>query len=397
MLDKNKIYSVGAVAFIACVSLLGFWGSHYFNRTNLLKTSKDKIVSYRVIDRVPMIGDATSTPTTTPKEEVIEYRYISTEISQRKVFWDKSNSTQYSNAENLPKRPDGKTPIAFYAQSIVYKDNSVIYDIKVATATKSDFELANRLTIIDYIHSLLGDNALATSTFIVSSTYTPDQSGTIQFLEAGGAGGSGEWSSGGGAQVVTSSAYVVTSGVPITIIVGIGGLAHVGDNPAGRGTSSSIDGIVAAPGKGALANSPVAYGTGGVSGSNQPGGVGSGTGWGASGGSQSFPGINGVLNKAGDGVPGVTSSITGVALGYGASGGAGCEVNGLAGVGAPGGGDGQGQGLCVGTGSSARANSGSSSGGDQNVARSGADGVIIIAFNSSTPSGAVKGMILNFE
>jgi hypothetical protein len=183
----------------------------------------------------------------------------------------------------------------------------------------------------------------------------------IEYLIAagGGAGGPGDedgggGGGGGGGGVLTGFMEAPPVGGSITGAVGLGGT--VLGNPAASGQNSSFGGLTAIGGGGGASGIPgLAGGSGGGSGRAQPGGAGTagqgfkgGTGTGSPA-SRGGTGGGGATQAGGDsaggtaatgGGAGLTSSISGAALGYGLGGGGG--NHGSAGGGGPNGGGGVG-------------------------------------------------------
>lgn len=344
-----------------------------------------------VIISAQTMGAASSTVSTTLREPVVRFLKESNKISQRKVYWDKNNQGRYSNAENLPQRADGVTPIAFYAEPIVYKEAGKLYDIEVATATLSDFEEMTRVTLLDKLRKVFIGTAFATATFNATSTYTPDETGTVQYLivGAGGGGGGGGGpnfnAGGGGGEVVTSSSYAVTASQGYAVGVGSGGIGN--DNNDGLpGGTSTFDGIPAQGGRGGGSTSTVETGSGGNSGRDLFGGGDAISSQAGGGGGASQRGFNGSGGNDSEGGVGVTSTISGTAICYG-GGGAGNNDS-IAVVGKCGGGSED----LAGT-----ANRGGGGGGGAG-GQAGGSGVVIVAFNSSSPATAViRRPMINLE
>jgi uncharacterized repeat protein (TIGR02543 family) len=155
-----------------------------------------------------------------------------------------------------------------------------------------------------------GDKILTFTTVGNCDWTVPAGVGTVQIVAVGGGGASGQgvsgqwWGAGGGGGQVTSQTISVTAGNTIAISVGAGG-------NAGDGGSSTFGVISAAGGKAPINTDR----RGGVSGSNQAGGLSGLTGVASGGG--------GGADTAGSGMnagAGITSSITGTAIEYGGGG-----------------------------------------------------------------------------
>ena len=155
-----------------------------------------------------------------------------------------------------------------------------------------------------------GDKILTFTTVGSCDWTVPAGVGTVQIVAVGGGGASGAgvsnqwWGAGGGGGQVTSQTISVTAGNTIAISVGAGG-------NAGDGGSSTFGVISAAGGKAPINTDR----RGGVSGSNQAGGLSGLTGVASGGG--------GGGDTAGSGMnagAGITSSITGTAIEYGGGG-----------------------------------------------------------------------------
>jgi hypothetical protein len=250
------------------------------------------------------------------------------------------------------------------------------------------------------VHSF---TTVGNSTFTVSNLGTVGQ---VQYLIVGGGGGGGGdvAGGGGGGRVITGTFNpAVTS---YTITVGDGGAFHASNNgQGGKGGDSSALGITALGGTGGTGRTgggaPVNNGWNGGGGSHDqsntaglggfPGGDSAGKnttsngngGGGGSGGS----GVAGTTSKAGDGGPGVSSSIrTGSAVTYGGGGGGNYYSTtnpALRGLGIDGGGDGSTD--PADNGNDGEANRGGGGGGGPTTARApnggrGGSGIVVIRY-----------------
>ena len=177
--------------------------------------------------------------------------------------------------------------------------------------------------------------------------HTFDSSGTDTFtviteidcsiLVVGGGGAGGTVSGGiqtsgggGGGEVIEASRTLI----PASYIVSVGG---GGDkvSPGKDGIDSSIYDLTASKGF-----APDVLGDGGDSGGGFSGGAGGDTYTGGGGAGSTQNGDGGTPTDGGDGGAGVTSSISGISLGYGGGGGGGADGPGVPGDGEDGGGDG---------------------------------------------------------
>ena len=381
------------------------------------KVPKEKIVSFRVIHTPAeqmLLGGGTSTPKVlAPAKDEVEYLYVSNKVTTAKPYW--GNNPIISNAEHLPTRPDGLQPIAFYAEPQFYKDGGTVYDIKSARIPKSEFDAMTKETVISKIRSIFIDTAVATTTFTASSTYTPDATGTITILVIGGGGAGGGYDGGGGGAggYIASTTFPVTNGTPYTVTVGAAGERGAATNDPGfRGGTSTFETLIAVGGGGggSFQTTPTgqAGGSGGggaiLTGSGGTGTAGQGNDGGGQdavggvggGGGASGAGGNGVGTVSGAGGLGTTSTITGTAVGY-AGGGGGGRDGGVTG-GAAGQGGGAGGIQTIGTAAVTSTGGGGGGGGGNLGGGKGGTGVIIIAFNSSTPAAApARGSVILFE
>lgn len=350
--------------------VLGFLLPHFSTAPNVLKAPKEKIVSYQIV------GASSSAAIAKVVEPTVEYQYVSTEEATATPYYDKSNQSPLTNAEVLPtKRKDGLTVVAFYAQSIFYKSSDKVYNIKTATTTLVEFQAANQVSFLDKIRGFFIDTAVATTTFNVSSTYTPDASGQVCALLVGGGGGGGDgggpnFGSAGGGGVVTSSCVAVISGTPYPVVVGVGAAACGACGTQTYGQTSTFNGLAARGGYSAIGTAQA-----GQSGNGNTGGSAVSPG-GGGGGGDGGPGQNGSAAKGGDGGLGTTSTFSGLAtcLGDGGFG-----HNSL--------GDGK-RGCNGATNGPGAANTGEGGATDPVGGNPGASGLVLLAFTSSTPAAA---------
>lgn len=413
--------------FLLLLPLLGLGCQADFGTNSKLKAPKEKIVSYRIINQQELFLGGTSTPRVEPvQEELVEYNYVSEQISSRTPYFGKGANV--SNAEVLPRTPDGSQPIAFYSEPQFYKGENAVYDVRSATATLSEFENLTLPTISERIRSIFLETAYATTSFTSNSSYTPDGTGTVNVtIVAGGGGGGWNYGGGGGAGGYrTSSTYPVVSGTPYPISVGAGGAGGTtGSRPGVRGASSSFD-VVTSTGGGGGGTRHNGGGAGGIA-DGQPGGSGGGGGGNGSAvpGGDASPsttptqGFNGGIgsdgttgdggggggateggqafaggNWGGRGGAGVSTTVSGASVGYAGGGGGG--ANGVeAASSTHGGGFG---GIASGAGANAIANTGGGGGGgggggSGGAGGAGAGGIVIISFNSSSPAGEITNPI----
>lgn len=372
-----------------------------------LKTSKDKVLSYKIITeyhpKMILGGGGTSTQEVNflktiesevmAIEEYVEYDYVS-EIVATNAYFDKNNTTNISCAEILPTRKDGKSPIAFHSENKFYKDVSKnkVFEIGKATTTVDDFNDSMRLTLAEKIRNLFINTAIATTTATTTTTYTPPSAGTVEILVvAGGGGGSPSyyWAGGAGAGGLLYDSDLAVTVQSYTVTVGGGGSAGANNVNGGQGGTSSFGSLVSMTGG---AGGPGSNGASGLNGGSGSGGGGvysgaagqgiDGQGYdGGAAGTQSGGGGGGAGGVGGDGTtdkgtpgtagPGVSNSISGSAVTYavGAAGGVNTTTPG------------------VNTGSGGKS------------ATKGADGIIILAFTSTSggSSSSYKSPIINFE
>ena len=240
---------------------------------------------------------------------------------------------------------------------------------------------------------------------------------TINYLiVAGGGSGGKSQSGGGGAGGLLTGSTAVTSGTPITVTVGAGGVSQTSHETQGNNGQDSVFGAITSTGGGGGG----AYGTGmgngknggsgGGAGSNTAGGTGgtgiSGQGFagGAVGGYGGYMGGGGGgagavgqpgQNGNGNGGVGLQSSISGTSTYYAGGGGGGLYPSGTPGAGGLGGG---GAGVVGGStvGTSGTANRGGGGGGtDYPGGNSGAggSGIVIISYPTGSVSTATGGTI----
>jgi hypothetical protein len=357
-----------------------------------------------------------------------EYVYVSEEVETSKNIRFEEGK-DYSSSEFLPKRADGKTPIAFYAENLWKKENGIVKKLKKATTTPEAFLLQTRGNILKRIVGKIIPNVLAVSSYTASGSFTPNGSGTIEILVVAGGGGGSAAGGGAGGLVYDPTHSVTVQSYPVTVGTGGSGKSPgvaKGDN----GVNSSFDTITANGGGGAAHNNPLETGSTGGSGggsgytgdhttinggtANQ-GNSGGGTGYGNNGGAMTwyadfpFPaggggGTGGVgqpnsdRKTAGAGGTGRAYSISGGSVNYGGGGGGSCysattdPPNGcIAGTASYGGGPGQ----ISADGSSGTDGTGGGGGGtSQNdgthVGGTGGTGIVIIVDNTTAAGGAVQ-------
>jgi autotransporter-associated beta strand protein len=236
-----------------------------------------------------------------------------------------------------------------------------------------------------------GDDEVRSFTSPGTSNLTVTAGGPVQYLLVGGGGGqginatypSGYYAApGGGGQVLSGTLTFAAGTYPVT--VGAGGAGYETQLiPGVTGGVSSAFGFTA---NGGLGGGSVGPARGGASGSGFAGGGNNGSASGGGGGAGG-PGSIAVPGVGGAGGIGVTSSITGTALGYGGGGGGVAHNCHLGGCGAAT--DGATSGWC-GPGCLPRANSGAGSGANYSYDYSnpngpqlqgdGANGVLIVRF-----------------
>jgi hypothetical protein len=229
------------------------------------------------------------------------------------------------------------------------------------------------------------------SNYYNTATYFP-ATVSVNYLALGGGGGGGFGSAngggggGGGGQVVASSFSVSNTGY--AVVVGAGGAGSASTTGA-TGVASTVFGATAAAGVGGTFNGSDP-GNGGVSGSGQTGGAGSGIlgGGGGGGGGDSAPGTGGATT--GNGGNGTPNSLSGASVVYGGGGGGGGYSSN--GTGGTGGGAAGGTGAA--SGSSAAANTGAGGGGDGTTGATGGNGgsgIVIISVPIGTITSATGG------
>jgi uncharacterized repeat protein (TIGR02543 family) len=257
----------------------------------------------------------------------------------------------------------------------------------------------------------------AIHTFTSSGIFTPSTSGIIELLVVGG-GGAGGSGGGGGGGVVQKSAFAVTAGQPIQVVVGAGGAIAPGQGMAGTGINggdSSFGSVVAFGGGGgggfraaglsgassggsgadtAAPSGQATQGYRGADGAADEGYVAGGGGGGAGG-----PGTRGLYSAdgygrytasspGGDGGVGVMSTISGTAVYYGGGGGGGANTNAsdtiIGGLGGLGGG-GAGARKNYGNGNPGAPGTGGGGGGGDPEAQGGAggSGIVIVSYTFS--------------
>lgn len=367
--------------------------------------------------KLQIIGTWPPITTTTLKEEIVEYRFVSDKLAEATPYWDKNNSSQLSNAEVLPTNANGQTPIAFYAAPIFFKENGNVYEVETATATRSEFDKLAKPNLLSRIRSYLVDTAIATTSFTGSGTYTPDAVGTITILVVGGGGGGSSGGAGaGGYNYSTSTAVVIQT---YTVTVGTGG---AGANANTTNGAPGVDSVFSGSGFTSVTGTGGGFGHFADSGAGGNGGSGGGGGaWGGGtttggtgsqgqngggnggfigapypaggGGGASVAGANASAdNVAGDGGAGTANTITGSSVTYAGGGGAATYLGtGTQGLGGAGGGGNAGANGTDNTGGGGGGHSIPGTGG------TGGSGIIIIAFNSTTAASAIKPGIIIFE
>jgi hypothetical protein len=233
-------------------------------------------------------------------------------------------------------------------------------------------------------------NAGATTTWTV-----PDSASSVQYLIVGG-GASGTrgicgvyWGQGGGGGEVLTGNRNVTPGVSETIVVGSGG-ARSGACPAlgNRGETSTFSTLTARPGQpgnNIQANNAGRFG--GTSGNGNAGGEGTANGSSCSGGDCGTGGGGGAggaggLGNSRNGGAGLSSSITGSALGYG---GGGAGSNGTRGTASDGGSTG-------GDAAANRGGGGADGHGSGDFGGAGGSGIVIVRYtpDATAPSTSVS-------
>ena len=424
---KNWKYLLNFVPWVALLPLTGLGCNQKLGAVEVLKAPKEKIIASEV-QHIPTQRvktptgqlSATGTPLFNeiiiPAKDIVEYQYVSDEVAQAKPYFDKPEYN-LTNAERLPNNA-----IAFYAQPKFYRELNKIYNVKSATTTLVDFLALTSISLSDRIRNFFINTAVATATFNASSTYTPDETGTINLLVVGGGGGGGGTQGGGGG----AGGYQASSTYPVsvqsyTVTVGQGGVGGSGDAKGVNGATSSFGAVTSTGGGGGGAansenglnggsggggGSGVCNGTGGTgivgqgkNGGNAPS---SGCQNGAGGGGAFQVGATAANDSTvgGKGGDGISNPITGASTTYAGGGGGGATNGGTGGAGGLGGG-GAGTGDCAVAAGAGTANTGGGGGGDCNTAAlggRGGDGVIIIGFNSSTPAAVFpKKLFLMFE
>ena len=233
-------------------------------------------------------------------------------------------------------------------------------------------------------------------TFTTSGSLVVDEAGTLEYLvvAGGGAGGADHGGGGEGGDVVTGTFSAVVGS--LTITVGAGGTAGAGRGLLGTNGGSSSLGTIIALGGGRGGQFDNRSGAGGAGGASFSSG-----GFGGTTGATGFVGSNGSNNGAGGGAGaggnggvtyashggvGVSSSISGAAVGYGGGGGG---ADSLApnnpSLGQDGGGNGNNRGTDN-IGTAAAANRGGGGGGStsQQVGTAGGSGVVIVRYLATT-------------
>lgn len=232
----------------------------------------------------------------------------------------------------------------------------------------------------------------------------------ITYLVVGGGGGGGSGNSsttvsaggGGAGSVITGSATLINSNLPITVTVGAGGIGASPTNAVGgSGGTTSFFGNTATGGSGGGAANGTA-GAGGASGNGFSGGAGASQ-WAAGGGAGStgngvaayYDSINPGNSKAGNGGAGSTTTIRGSSEQF--AGGGGGAIQGTTtsgdGLGQYGGGKGTNvlgypsypDNLATSGSTWGSGGGGGGGGGSSGVAGNGASGVVVVSYQSTTP------------
>jgi hypothetical protein len=236
----------------------------------------------------------------------------------------------------------------------------------------------------------------------------------VEYLVVGGGGGGGSNIAGGGGAggFRTDTNYLVSLGDNYTVTVGTGGAGGAGGvsqdgKPGAKGGDSVFDTVISAGGGGGAGNAGAWAVRAGSAGGSGGGGAHSGAGYAGNtpattpvqgykggngksfeapggGGGAGGAGSNGTSN-GGNGGPGLSSSITGVALMYAGGGGGGDFVS-AAGTGGSGVGGNGGNSAAGGAGTANRGGGGGGGGYNYSAGGAGGSGVVIIAYPSTVPA-----------
>jgi len=370
-----------------------------------LKAPKEKILDYRektIYHRELVLGSDIASSTISQyvlvPETFIEYDYISDIVTNRVPYYDNEDDN-FSNAEYLETRVDGKTSIAFYSEDLWAKDeNGIIFEIvKNATTTVEAFAEQTKITLLEKLKSYFARSALAIDTYNSSGTYTPPSSGTVETLVIAGGGGGGCGGGGAGGVIYTASSAVTAQEYTVTVGAGGGG-STVWGGSGSVGNNSVFGAIITATG-GGLGSHNTTGGTGGSGGGggyNSTGGSGTagqgndggdGLTAGGPGGGGGGKGVAGsdtpTATTGGDGGNGSAYSISGSSVTYGGGGGGfgGEPAGGTGGSGGTGGGGAGATGYNVGT--AGTANTGGGGGGGYTKGGAGGSGIVIIVFSAA--------------
>jgi hypothetical protein len=219
------------------------------------------------------------------------------------------------------------------------KDASIIPVLRVGEVLTTPEEVQS---YIDEVEALLPPPPLVlyTQTFSTVGTtdwIAPARTTSITYLIVGGGGGGGgsydnAGSGGGGGGLALTGTYTVLPGATYTVVVGDGGAGGIGqrtqsppETSGADGESSSFDTIIAAGGGGGLRSrsAPGGNGVGGAAASDltaPQGGNGGRNGGGGGGGGNVANGQTRSGTTGGAGGSGLSSSITGTLIQYGAGG-----------------------------------------------------------------------------
>lgn len=267
-----------------------------------------------------------------------------------------------------------------------------------------------------YIYSAGGESPGSTESVVFSSSQTwtvPSDVTSVEVLVVGGGGGGGTSTNfgnggsggGGGGGIVHETAYAVTPGAGVSVVVGSGGSpGSSGNNSGQNGQNSSFDSLVALGGGGGIGGN--GQGNSGGSGGGGRGGSGgaglqpdsSSGGFGNAGGGGPSPAGQGGAggggaggggedtqsNRGSDGGDGLMFDVSGTSIHYGAGGaggGAQSDPGGQGGIG--GGGDGANNSTPA-TPGAAGTGSGGGGGNNDRLGASGGSGVVIVRYTVST-------------
>ena len=335
-------------------------------------------------------------------EAYVEYEYISTEKeTSHTVRFEEGKD--YSNSEFLNQRPDGKQPIAFYAENKWYKESDGVKKIKKATTTPEVFVAMTKQSVPEKLAQWINPNAYAATSYTTTGTFTPIGSGTIEILVIGGGGGGGAASgAGGGAGGYQYNSSFSVNAQTYSVTVGTGGQGGHNNTNGSNGDDSVFD-TITAYGGGFGAGSSSNGGNGGCGGGGdangkiggtgsqgQNGGGGRINGPGGGGGTSTIGGT-GSTGVGGNGGDGTSNSITGSSVVYG-GGGAGAGTPTLGNPGNGGGGSASNDTVSGTPGGQGTNGLGGGGGGGPNFAGgtqrggSGGSGIIIIVDNTTLPA-----------